>query len=123
MMETFQKQGDSIDKLTSLMNELSSNLYRKENTAQYKPRIHQGRNRGHKDRIDIVLETDPIVENEVHIIMAEVGETIRIAIIMVIEVIDPEMKDIRQTIGTMIDLIIEGKVLIKIMAKEIETEV
>ena len=42
---------------------------------------------------------------------------------MVIEVIDPEMGDIRQTIGTMIDLIIEGKVLIKNMAKEVETEV
>ena len=45
-METIQKQGDSIDKLTSLMNKLSRKLDRKENTAQYKPRIHQGRNRG-----------------------------------------------------------------------------
>ena len=46
-METIQKQGDSIDKLTSLMNELSSKLDRKDNSAQFKPRIHQGRNRGH----------------------------------------------------------------------------
>ena len=46
VMETIQKQGDSIDKLTSLMNELSSKLDRKDNSAQYKPRIHQGRNRG-----------------------------------------------------------------------------
>ena len=45
-METIQKQGDSIDKLTSLMNELGSKLDRKASTAQYKPRIHQGRNRG-----------------------------------------------------------------------------
>ena len=45
-METIQKQGDSRDKLTSLMNELSSKLDRKENSAQYNPRIHQGRNRG-----------------------------------------------------------------------------
>ena len=45
-IETIQKQGDSIDKLTSLMNELSSKLDRKDNSAQYKPRIHQGRNRG-----------------------------------------------------------------------------
>ena len=43
--------------------------------------------------------------------------------VIIIEVIDPEMGDIRQTIGIMIDLIIEGKVLIKIMAKQIETEV
>ena len=50
MMETIQKQGDSIDKLTSLMNELSSKLDRKENTAKYKPRIHQGRNRGCRQR-------------------------------------------------------------------------
>ena len=46
VMETIQKQGDSIDKLTSLMNDLSSKLDRKENTTQHKPRIHQGRNRG-----------------------------------------------------------------------------
>ena len=46
VIETIKKQGDSIDKLTSLMNELSSKLDRKENTAKYKPRIHQGRNRG-----------------------------------------------------------------------------
>ena len=46
VIETIQKQGDSIDKLTSLMNELSSKLDRKERTAQYKPRIHQGTNRG-----------------------------------------------------------------------------
>ena len=45
-METIQKQDDSIDKLTSLMNELSGKLDRKENTAQHKPRIHQVRNRG-----------------------------------------------------------------------------
>ena len=49
-IETIQKQGDSINKLTSLMNELSSKLDKKENTAQYKPRIHQGRNRGCRQR-------------------------------------------------------------------------
>ena len=49
-METIQKQGDSIDKLTSLMNELSTKLDKRENTAQYKPRIYQGRNRGHGQR-------------------------------------------------------------------------
>ena len=50
VMKTIQKQGDSIDKLTSLMNELSSKLDRKDNSAQYKPRIHQGRNRGCRQR-------------------------------------------------------------------------
>ena len=45
-IETIQKQGDSIDKLTSPMNELSSKLDRKDNSTQYKPRIHPGRNRG-----------------------------------------------------------------------------
>ena len=44
-METIQKQRDSIGKLTSLKNELSSKLDRKDNSSQYKPRIHQGRNR------------------------------------------------------------------------------
>ena len=49
-METIQKQEDSIDKLTSLMNELSSKLDSKGNPSQYKPRIHSGRNRGHGQR-------------------------------------------------------------------------
>ena len=49
-METIQKKGDSIDKLTSLMNELSTKLDRRENSAQYKPRIYQGRNRRHRQR-------------------------------------------------------------------------
>ena len=40
-METIQKQGDSIDKLISFLNELSSKLDRKDNSTQYKPRIHQ----------------------------------------------------------------------------------
>ena len=46
-METIQKQGDSIGKLTSLMNELNSKLDRKDNSSPYKPRIQPGRNRGH----------------------------------------------------------------------------
>ena len=50
VMETIEKQGDSIDKLTSLMNELSSKLDRKDNSAQYKPIIHQGRVRGCRQR-------------------------------------------------------------------------
>ena len=49
-IETIQKQGDSIDKLTSLMNESSSKLDRKDNSTQYKPKIHSGRNRGHGQR-------------------------------------------------------------------------
>ena len=46
MIETIQKHGDSIGKVTSLMNELSSKLDRKDNYTQFKPRIHPGRNRG-----------------------------------------------------------------------------
>ena len=62
-----------------------------------------------KDRIDVVQETDLIVENEVCIIVAEAEETFRITIIMVIEIIDPEMWNIKQTIGIMKDVIIGGK--------------
>ena len=51
-METIQRQGDSIDKLTSLMNELRTKLNRRENTVQYKPKIYQGRNRGYRQRQD-----------------------------------------------------------------------
>ena len=49
-MEAIQKQGDSRDKLTSLMNELSSKLDRKDNSSHYKPRIHPGINRAHGQR-------------------------------------------------------------------------
>ena len=58
VIETIQKQGDSIDKLTSLMNELSSRLDRKESMAQYKPEIHQGRNRGHGQRQNRYISRD-----------------------------------------------------------------
>ena len=51
-METIQRQGYSIDKLTSLMNEESTKLYRKESTVQYKPKIFQGRNRRCRQRQD-----------------------------------------------------------------------
>ena len=76
-----------------------------------------------KDIIDIVLETDLIAENEVCMIVAEVEETIKMAIIMVIEVIDPEMGDMSQILDIMIDPIIKREVLIKTMTEEIEIEV
>ena len=72
------------------------------------------------------LETDPIVGNDVCIMVAEAEEAMRITITIVVEIMDPEitiMGNIRPTIGTMIDLITEEKVSIKIMVKGIETEV
>ena len=42
-METTKRHGDSIDKLTSLMNKLDMKLDRRE--VQYRPKIFQGRNR------------------------------------------------------------------------------
>ena len=70
----------------------------------------------------MILETDLIVENKVLTIAVEAEEIIRIAIIMVIEIIDPEMRNSKQ-IGIMVDLIIKGRVSIKIMVREIQTEV
>ena len=103
MMETIQKQGDHIDKLTSLMNELSSKLDRTQ------PNISQECTEEEiedvdKDRIDMALEIDLIVEKEVHIIVAETEGTIRMAIIMVIEVTNPEMGITKQIIGIMTGL-------------------
>ena len=69
------------------------------------------------------LEIDLIVEKEVCIIVAETEGTIRMAIIMVIEATDLEMGIIKQIIGIMTGPVIEGKILTKIMVKEIETEV
>ena len=71
----------------------------------------------------MALEMDLIVEKEVHIIVAETEGIIRMAVIMVIEVTDPEMQNTKQIIGIMTGLVIEGKILTKIMVKEIETKV
>ena len=119
-METIQKQGDSIDKLTSLMNELSSKLDRKDNSSQYKPRIHSGRNRGHVDkgRTDIILEKGLTAETEVHTIIAvETEEIIKTRTIMVLEIIE-----IGTEITRIIDPITEGKILTKVMTKDLDTE-
>ena len=123
-METIQKQGDSIDMLTSLKNELSSKLDRKDNSAKYKQEyIREELEDEDKDGIDMALEIDLIVEKEFHIIIAETEGIIRMTIIMVIEAIDLEMGNTKQIIGIVIGLSIEGKVLTKIIVKDIETEV
>ena len=123
-METIQKQGDSIDKLTSLMNEISNKLDRKITQLNISQEfIKEEIEDVDKDRIDTVLEIDLIVEREVHITVVETEGTIRMAIIMVTEVTDPEMGITKQIIGIVIGLIIEGKISTKIIAKGIETVV
>ena len=52
-----------------------------------------------KDRIDMALEIDLIVEKEVCITVVETEGTIRMAIIIEIEVRDPEMGNTKQIIG------------------------
>ena len=97
-METIQRQGDSIDKLASLINELNTKLDRREN--QYKLKIYREEiEDADKDRIDMGLETDPIVGSVVHIAITEVGEEIIIIIIMT------EITDL--TIGLIVGLGIE----------------
>ena len=76
-----------------------------------------------KDRIDMALEIDNIAETEVHIIVVEIEGTIRTTIVMAVEAIDLEMEIIKPIIGRMTGPIIEGIILTKIMAKEIEIEV
>ena len=71
-------------------------------------------------------ETDPIVGNAVHIMVTEAEEAIRITITTVVEITDlgmAVMGTIRETIGIMIGLVTEGITSIKIMVKDIETEV
>ena len=75
-----------------------------------------------KDRIDRILEIEHIVEREV-LIMVEIRETFRTVIIMEMEIIDLEMKVIKPTTDRMTGQIIEGIILTKIMATEIETGV
>ena len=80
-METIQKQGDSIDKLTSLMNELSSKLDKKGNQEETED--------ADKGRTDIIPEIGLIVETEAPtIITTEIEEIIKIRTIMVLETIE-----------------------------------
>ena len=74
-----------------------------------------------KDRTNMALEIVHIAETEVHIIMVGIEGTIKTIIFMVMEAIDLGM-EITKVIGTMIGPIIEGKILTKTMAKEIEME-
>ena len=100
------------------MNELSSKLDRKDNSSQYKPRIHPGRNRGcmDKGRTDIVLEKGLIAEIEIHTIIAvETEEITKTKTIMVLEA-----REIGIEITKIIDPITEGKILTKIMAKDLD---
>ena len=71
----------------------------------------------------MILEIDHTAEREVHIIVVEIEITIRTTIIMVMEAIDLEMEIIEPIIDRMTGPIIEGKILTKIMAKEMEIEV
>ena len=124
VIETIHKQGDSIDRLTSLMNELSSKLDRKDNSAQYKPRIHQGRNRGCGQRQNRYGSRDRSYSRERGPYNSGRNRrTIRMAIIMVTEPTDLEMESIKQIIGIMTGPLIEGKILTQIIVKEIEKEV
>ena len=122
-IETIQKQGDSIDKLTSLMNELSSKLDRKDNSTQYKPRIHPGRNRGcgqrqnrygsrhrsySRDRGPYNSGRNRSYQNNNNYCNGSYR---------------PRDGDHKPIIGTMTGPIIEDKISTKIMAKEIEIEV
>ena len=47
-LETTERNSDSIDKLTSLVNKMNMKMDRRE--TQYRPRVYQGRNRGHSHR-------------------------------------------------------------------------
>ena len=127
-METIQKQGDNIDKLTSLMNELSRKLDRKDNSTQYKPRIHPGRNRGCGQRQNRYNSRDRSYSRDRGLYNNGrnrrnyqenynygLGNTI--IVIMVLEAIDIGIEVIK-----VIDPITEGKIPTKIMAREIDTE-
>ena len=119
-METIQKQGDSIDKLPPLMNELSSKLDKKGNSPQCKPRIHPGRNRGYGQRQNRYNSRDrscsrdrgPYNNNGSNLEMTKTRT------IMVLEIIE-----IGTVIPRIIDPIIEGKILAKGMTKDLDIKV
>ena len=75
-----------------------------------------------KDRIDMVLEIDHIAETGGPYNIGRNRRNYQNNNIMVMEAIDLEMEIIKPIIGRMTGPIIEGKILTKIMAKEIEIE-
>ena len=118
-METIQKQGDSIDKLTSLMNELNSKLDRKDNSSQYKPRIHAGRNRVCRQRQNRYSSRERSYSRDrgPYNDTVETEGIIKTKTIMVLEALEIGIEITRK-----IDQITEGKILTKVMAKDFDTE-
>ena len=49
-LETIERNSDSIDKITPLVNKMNMKMDRRE--TQYRPRVYQGRNRGCGNRQD-----------------------------------------------------------------------
>ena len=71
-----------------------------------------------KGRTDIVLEKGLIAETEIHtIIVVETEEITKTKTIMVLETIEIGIETTR-----IIDPITEGKILTKVMAKDLDTE-
>ena len=75
-MEMLERNSDCIDRLTSLVSDLKMNMDRK---PQYKPKIYQV---GHETKIQddkiLLLEIDPLVEEEIRAIEIITGKTIEI---------------------------------------------
>ena len=72
------------------------------------------------------VEIDPLVENTVHKVVTEAEEVTIITTVIMVAIIGPGiavMGTIKGMIDIIVGLITEGIVSIKIMVKDIETEV
>ena len=126
-VEAMERTSNSIERLASLMDKMDTKLDRRED--QYRPRVYQGRGRGHvvTGKITMGLETDHIVETGTK---TTIGEEEITTIEVVTEIIGPIIgitvgPEIETTteiiIGTIIDQIIKGKTVTKGMVTEIRT--
>ena len=104
VMETIERNSNSINKLTSLVSKMNMKMDKCE--MQYKPQVYQGRSRGQNRHRKDILETDHTVQIETNHIEAK--EIIIETIDQIIEV--DHKTTIDMTIGeTTIDMII-GKI-------------
>ena len=109
-MEMLERHSDCIDKLTSLVSDLKMTMDRKQ--PQYKTKVYQGRSQNQNTGRKILHpEIDPIVEEEIKVVIEEIT-TIGTIIDHIIEIdLDADGITIGQVIGVVITQITIDEVI------------
>ena len=123
-VEAIERTTDCTERLTYLMDKMDTKLDRRED--QYRPRIYQGRGRGHsyrqnnyRSKIGLIAETSSKIfieeEETTEVVTETTGAIIKTVVGSETEIIT------EMGMGTIIDQIIEGMIVTKGMEVEIRT--